>query len=159
MGLSDGQSALQIVPVFNDIEGDVQEDTYLLNSVGLLQDLHPPLAKNLRGYRLQSLLQTSLPWAPGPHQHAANPQGNLPCSRFLERSHRVHEQGGPACAMISNRDICLLDISFQISQRKMLSRQRKFVCMSKGLARPNSRLLEVLCVALILCSMQLAYVM
>lgn len=51
-GLPDKVStSLQIVPVFNDVEGEVQEDTYLLNSTGLLQDLYPPFAKNLRGYR------------------------------------------------------------------------------------------------------------
>lgn len=57
---------LQVVPVYNDIEGDVQAESFLLNAPSLLQEIDPRFQKNVRGYRQALLLiscQTlSIPW-------------------------------------------------------------------------------------------------
>lgn len=37
--------------MYNDIEGEVQGESFLLNGVSLLHDLNPRFQKNLRGYR------------------------------------------------------------------------------------------------------------
>ena len=41
----------KVVPVYNDVEGEVQWGSFLLNGVSLLANLNPRFQKNLRGYR------------------------------------------------------------------------------------------------------------
>ena len=49
--VNDDFPALQIVPVYNDIEGEVQADDFLLNAPSLLQEIDSRFQKNVRGYR------------------------------------------------------------------------------------------------------------
>lgn len=43
--------------MFSDVEGKIQTTTYLLNSLGILQDVESSFQKNLRGYRCARLLE------------------------------------------------------------------------------------------------------
>ena len=41
----------QVVPIYNDVEGEQVPDHFVLNSSSLLQELHPSFHRNIRGYR------------------------------------------------------------------------------------------------------------
>ena len=41
----------QVVPIYNDVEGEQVPDNFVLNSSSLLQEIHPSFHRNIRGYR------------------------------------------------------------------------------------------------------------
>lgn len=44
----------QVMPIFNDAEGRLRDEKYMLNGVGLLQEVLPlHFQKNIRGYRCE----------------------------------------------------------------------------------------------------------